>query len=496
MGEPTQQEVLDPKHAPQRVRGKRSATSAPMAILVVAVLIFIGVYVYDKSRRLYEEPAGQPQLQSALGAAEGLMEGYHGGLVPGPGRRGDGPVQVGESFAREHLSRHADRQRARSLSAEPGASGERQLGAGNASAAAGAGRTDGLDAAVPTEEQAGSAVQGTQEAVSPVPAEVLQGTQVAGPNSRTEGFVEAMRAGMGVKGLPEQDADGADGADQPARQLPVVGAPALASPGMAEQHYLDELRRVQESGALGGEPFGASSADGSPGRAAYQRLALGREGEGWELASAQHEPKPFALLAGSVIPAVLLTGINSDLPGQVTAQVSQDVRDTATGRHVLIPYGTRLVGTYGSDVNMGQERVLVAWQLMVWPDGRYQDIGGMPGTDGAGQAGLHDQVNTHFWRLLGSAVLMSGVTAGISLSQGEVTGSEGRQTVGGTVAQGLGAQVGQLTAEMIRKQMNVAPTLQIRPGYRLNVSVTKHLAFDRPYIPFDYSKKTGAEAVR
>lgn len=126
---------------------------------------------------------------------------------------------------------------------------------------------------------------------------------------------------------------------------------------------------------------------------------------------------PFELRAGFVVPATLISGINSDLPGQIMAQVAQHVYDTPTGRHLLIPQGSRLVGTYSSDVAYGQARVLVAWQRIVFPDGKAMDIGVMPGADSAGYAGFNDQVNNHYFRTFASAFLMSAVTAGITLSQ-------------------------------------------------------------------------------
>ncbi len=91
------------------------------------------------------------------------------------------------------------------------------------------------------------------------------------------------------------------------------------------------------------------------------------------------------------------------------AQVAQNVYDTPTGKHLFIPQGSRLVGSYSSDVAYGQARVLVAWQRIVFPDGKAMDIGAMPGADSAGYAGFNDQVNNHYVRLFGSAFLMSGV---------------------------------------------------------------------------------------
>ncbi|MBP9806534.1 MAG: TrbI/VirB10 family protein, partial [Candidatus Accumulibacter sp.] len=148
------------------------------------------------------------------------------------------------------------------------------------------------------------------------------------------------------------------------------------------------------------------------------------QGERWKLDSRLEAPRsPFELRAGFVIPGTLISGINSELPGQIMAQVAQNVYDTPTGKHLLIPQGSRLVGRYSSDVAYGQARVLVAWQRIVFPDGKAIDIGAMPGADGVGYAGFTDQVNNHYLRLFGSALLMSAVTAGITYSQGQNQGN-------------------------------------------------------------------------
>ena len=215
----------------------------------------------------------------------------------------------------------------------------------------------------------------------------------------------------------------------------------------------------------------------------------GGEGDRWRLDSQPEAPRtPYELRAGYVVPATLISGINSDLPGQIMSQVAQNVYDTATGRHLLIPQGSRLVGSYSSDVAYGQARVLVAWQRIIFPDGKAMDIGAMPGADSAGYAGFNDKVNNHYFRLFGSAFLMSGVNAGITLSQDSGSAGTGsdRQRAGDAMSEALGQQLGQVMAQLIAKNMNVAPTLEIRPGYRFNVIVTKDMTFSKPYKSFDY----------
>jgi len=194
----------------------------------------------------------------------------------------------------------------------------------------------------------------------------------------------------------------------------------------------------------------------------------------------------YELRAGSVIPATMISGINSDLPGQITAQISQDVFDTPTGRHRLIPQGSKLVGRYSHNVVMGQSRVLVAWQRIVFPDGKAFDIGSMGGADSAGYAGFEDQVDRHYVRVFGSAILMSGIAAGLTSSrvspENDPYGSSNAATLSQTTAQ----QIGEVASKMIERNLDIAPTLKIRPGYRFNVTAVKDLTFDRPYQPFDY----------
>jgi type IV secretion system protein VirB10 len=208
----------------------------------------------------------------------------------------------------------------------------------------------------------------------------------------------------------------------------------------------------------------------------------------WDWHSPLEAPETaYELRAGFVIPAIMISGINSDLPGQIAAQVSQDVYDTATGKYRLIPQGSRLVGTYSSQVAYGQRRVLVAWQRIVFPDGKALDIGAMPGTDSGGFSGFEDKVNNHYLRIFGSAILMSGIIAGVAQSQqGATTDANGTPTFDSTLSMSLGQELGQVASQMIQKNLNIAPTMEIRSGYRFNVMVTKDLAFSKPYQAFDY----------
>lgn len=210
----------------------------------------------------------------------------------------------------------------------------------------------------------------------------------------------------------------------------------------------------------------------------------------WHLNSKLENPNSsYELRAGGVIPGVMVSGISSELPGQIIGQVSQNVYDTATGRFLLIPQGTKLLGIYSSDVSFGQDSVLVAWQRLVFPDGKTLDIGSMPGADSAGYGGFRDQVDHHYARIYGSALLMSGIVAGITYSQNTNQSNQigyNQPTAGNVLSQALGQQLGEVTSQLVSKNLNVSPTIHVRPGYRFNIIVVKGLTFKQPYRQFAY----------
>ncbi len=261
--------------------------------------------------------------------------------------------------------------------------------------------------------------------------------------------------------------------------------------------YKARLQQLQAAGVVpasaGAGQGGGGLAGGAPklvqtaaGRNDVAQFAGTGQGDRWRLESQPEAPRsPYELRASFVLPATLISGINSELPGTIMAQVSQDVYDTPTGKYKLIPQGSRLMGSYASDVAYGQSRILIGWQRIIFPDGKAMDIGSMPGADSAGYAGFKDQVNNHYFRLFGSAFLMSAVTAGVALSQPE-QGPNNRPTASSSMSEALGQQLGNVTAQLISKNLNIAPTLEIRPGYRFNVIVTKDMTFSKPYQAFDY----------
>ena len=206
----------------------------------------------------------------------------------------------------------------------------------------------------------------------------------------------------------------------------------------------------------------------------------------WFLQSQVIKPAQYSILTGTVIPATLVTGINSDIPGQVTAQVSQNVYDTARGKYLLIPQGSRLIGGYSANVIYGQERLLLGWQRIIFPDGRSIDIGSMPGTDQAGYSGVNDEVNNHYLRLFGSAMMLSVISAGSAWAADRTSGNSDSKSFSNELASSSGSQMGQTSSELIRKNMNIAPTLTVRPGFRLNVMVTKDITVRGVYKDYQY----------
>ena len=210
-------------------------------------------------------------------------------------------------------------------------------------------------------------------------------------------------------------------------------------------------------------------------------------GDKWTLDSSVQAPKRLSIITGSVLPATLITGINSDLPGKIIAQVSQNVYDSPTGRFMLVPQGTKIFGTYESGVVYGQERVLVSWNRLIFPDGKTIDIGSMNGTDQAGYSGMNDLVNNHYLRLFTSSFLLSVISAGITYSQDKYTSNnENGTTASSAMAQSFGSQMGNTALQMIQKNMNISPTLEIRPGFKINIIVTKDIIFSKPYQNYDY----------
>lgn len=200
--------------------------------------------------------------------------------------------------------------------------------------------------------------------------------------------------------------------------------------------------------------------------------------------AAPTRPRPDSslqtLTAGTVMPAVLTSEVNSDTPGVVTATVHQDVYDSRSGQHLLIPAGSRLVGTSGSATH-GQNRLVIVWTRLALPNGSSVDLSGLPSADASGATGLRDRTNRHVLRTVGAALLLSAFSAAAQLSQpdrGTDRGLSAQQVASGA----LGQQLNQAGASLIERELRTAPTLTIRAGTLFNVVLNSDLGMI-PYVP-------------
>jgi type IV secretion system protein TrbI len=271
---------------------------------------------------------------------------------------------------------------------------------------------------------------------------------------------------------------------------PIPASP-LPGPDPAEQRRLAEIEAARtsalffdtqsaEAAPIGG--LGASLPDTGPGgiagampedsRTAFLNAPTDRQ------TVTQHRlaapASPFILQAGTIIPAALITGIRSDLPGQITAQVTENVYDSPTGRYLLIPQGARLVGEYDNGIGAGQRRVLLVWTRLILPDGTSLVLERLQGADVSGYAGLEDQVDRHWWGMAQAAALSTLLNIGAELATDE----------GDSIATALrdGAQdtIGRAGEDIVRQQLAIPPTLTIRPGFQLRIVVTRDLILE-PY---------------
>jgi type IV secretion system protein VirB10 len=192
----------------------------------------------------------------------------------------------------------------------------------------------------------------------------------------------------------------------------------------------------------------------------------------------QKPVSPYEVKTGSIIPGVMITGIDSDLPGHLVGQVRENVYDTVTGQYLLIPQGTRIIGTYDSKIAYAQERVLIVWTRLIYPNGDSIDLEGMGGIDMSGYAGLSDQVNNHYLKLLGGVLLSTMLSTSAKIAAGN--NAVGQADIGQLAAAGAGEEINKAGSSLVEKNLNVQPTLEIRPGFKFNVFVSKDLIL-KPY---------------
>ena len=302
------------------------------------------------------------------------------------------------------------------------------------------------------------------------------------PNAMAAGGAAAAQGGAGPGGDP-QLAQSQGTATQAGTAVPAgyAGATGFAvSPG---------------SFGVGGSYPVLPPAGPDPAGAREKQAFIGQTGnlgQNDTLAATVREPiSPYLVTAGDVIPCVAQGGEESDTPGQFVGRVSRNVYDSATGRFLLIPQNSKVIGTYDNVVTNGQTRIPTVITRIIFPDSSSIPIGAMPAADQAGFAGLHDQVDTHLWEKFGNALILATGSAGIQLSQGTGQSTHGynAQQIG---AAAIGQQFGELGQEYARSGLAIPNTLRVRNGYNFVVQVTKDMVL-RPYVDL---RTTGVQPVR
>lgn len=259
--------------------------------------------------------------------------------------------------------------------------------------------------------------------------------------------------------------------------VPPIGASAPPPPAVDPAV---ELRRQEREAARTSVLFFGTAATGSaapaPGRDAGPAgsSAGGADPRTTSPERLARPASPYVVQAGAVIPAALVTGLRADLPGPVVAQVTAPVFDSPTGRWLLIPQGSRLIGTYDDEIGFGQSRVALAWTRLIFPDGRSIVLDDNPAADAQGYAGLQDGVNRHWGRLLASAALSTVLGVGAEIAADE----EGDEGAGRAIRRALGDTSNQVGQAVVGRQLDVAPTLTVRPGHPLRVLVTRDLVLE------------------
>ena len=242
------------------------------------------------------------------------------------------------------------------------------------------------------------------------------------------------------------------------------------------------LQTNRQGSSAQGRQYGGvgQSDDGSikqQNQQAHKSRFLGSAGQSsanYVKASLQAPRSPYEVKAGTIIPTVLLTGINSDLPGMITAQVREQVFDSITGKYLLIPQGTKVIGKYDANISYGQQRALVVWSRLIFPNGYSIDLSGMPGVDSGGYAGYSDQIDNHYGKLIGGVILSSllaGTAESVNYSNDSFSGAFARKS---------GEEINRAGQAITRKNLNIQPTIKIRPGYSVNIMVNKDLIL-KPY---------------
>jgi type IV secretion system protein VirB10 len=351
------------------------------------------------------------------------------------------------------------------------------------------------DALVPPLEARQIAASGRLAQAKPTDGRVAMNQQASpqGGAPATRSAADEWREEMYKNDLEARTAGTSISSGKGLGALSSLGA-ALPSGGVGSvlQQLLGEYPKAGSGGNAGGSNPSLLSGNGGSGNENDANLQQHKENfiekaresrEERDYSSATRSPalSKYEIKAGWDIPATLESGVNTDLPGEVKAVVRENVYDTATGKYLLIPQGSRLIGQYDNRVSYGQSRAVVIWSRLIFPDGSSVDLDGMVGHDASGAGGFRDRVDNHYLRLVSMALMLSAFTAGIEMSQPQTASASGILSPSAEATQALGQQFGQLGIEVSRKNLNIQPTVKIRPGYRFNVRVNRDIAFAAPY---------------
>lgn len=290
---------------------------------------------------------------------------------------------------------------------------------------------------------------------------------------------QAFTAALQRSAIANAVGEGAPPATETAARLTATPA-TLASEEARLLAYGDSAMRSATQGATS-LSAGRAAAPPDPRRSFMQQA--GDVGGGTVSARLEPAASPFVLRAGSVIPAVLLTAISSDLPGECLGQVSRDVFDSRSQRTLLIPKGSKLMCRYDDQVAAGQGRLLVAWTRLLLPDGRAMTLPGLALKDAQGQTGAKGEVDNHTGRVFGRALLLSAIGAATQLSQPRQASILATPATGQVLAGAVGQELSNVALEIIRRGMDQAPTITVPQGRPFNVFLNGDLVFDEPYMP-------------
>ena len=316
-----------------------------------------------------------------------------------------------------------------------------------------------------------SAMQ-TGQATAPTPEQQYRSWLKQQHYKRLEGSIlaadEANTAEISSKGMQQTAKSPKTGSDSNLQDAQAAALKLMANNPKAAQS--PDMQKLLQSLAAG---KGGSDEPGQKDNNQFVANAQQNADDGYLASLEQPKASENELFAGSIIPAVLVSAINSDLPGTISAMVRQTVYDSLHPSVILIPQGTKLVGEYSSDVAFGQKRVLAVWDRMIFPNGATINLKGMLGADGEGRSGLNDQVDNHYLQTFGSAILISLLGVAAQLSQPQTGGALTTPPASAEAAGAMAAGMNQASTMVLEKNLHVQPTLEIRPGYTFNVMVNK-----------------------